>query len=475
MILPILKLPSVVEAYCPAFKGIFSDEAYEHFKRYLTGLLLSENKTVEAINGLFVLDKRHQSSLNRFLTRSAYDIEALNDLRLDWLNGDANTSFKVQGDVRGVLALDDSMFEHYGSHFDNITYLYNHAQGYSALAHNVVNLHYVDDKVDYPVNFRLWEPPHLEEIENTLLKAGVKIKEEKLKLKQTQPKKWRQHLMYLYGTKRKKELVEAVYKTKIDLSKSMLKVFFDRHGDIDLPIAFDSWYTVPEFCKYIDETLHKAYVAALKPSDELVLTGSEKIKASDFAKRLQESHKAKLERGERGLFEKTGIKYKGKKEVYFSHCGTHHIKGFGKQRFVVNFKNEDLSDNPKFLISNRLDWHSGGITRIYRHRWHIEVFHEEGKDEGLNKYRLRDFEAIKRHIAMVILAYSYLQRLRFDQTLLNQLHWKPKESETENSLRFWRRVLTYEALVAIINWFAENIYNKGEIQQMMECLKVVYK
>jgi hypothetical protein len=36
----------------------------------VSGLIMSENKTVEGINRLFVIDVRHQSSLNRLLLKS---------------------------------------------------------------------------------------------------------------------------------------------------------------------------------------------------------------------------------------------------------------------------------------------------------------------------------------------------------------------------------------------------------------------
>jgi hypothetical protein len=42
-----------------------SPEAFTQFQRYVSGLIVSENKTVEGINRIFVIDVRHQSSLNR--------------------------------------------------------------------------------------------------------------------------------------------------------------------------------------------------------------------------------------------------------------------------------------------------------------------------------------------------------------------------------------------------------------------------
>lgn len=472
--LPIIKIPTVVETYSSTFKDVFTPEGNEHFKRYIAGLLMSNNKTVEGMNKLFVLDVKDQSSMNRFMNQSPWDKDELNRQRINWLQTCPQTAMKVSGEVRGVLVLDDTMFEHTGKHFENISKLFDHASGQKILAHNVVNLHYVDDVVDYPIGFQLWVPPNMELVEEAILATGLKFTEKKQSLKTTAPIDYRRHLLATFGKLFHKGKIEQVYITKLELAKIELKSFFDQHGNPDLPITFDSWFASPYFLKYIDQDLDKAYVSALKPSEILLVRGDEKVTATDFAKELKKSHFQLIAEGKKGLFDKVGIGYKGKKEYYYSYCGTHNVKKFGRQRLVINFKEENLSDEPKFIISNRLTWHSAGITRIYRHRWHIEVYHEEAKDEGLAKYQLRDFEAIKKHIALVITAYSYLQRFRFDQELLQQLQWKPKLSEIDNSLRFWRRVLNYEALITIIYWFMEKDHPPSEIQRMVELLKHAY-
>ena len=79
---PLVAFPRIVEHYAPHFAAVFSPAALIQFKRYISGLLVSENKTVEGINRLFVLESRHQSSLNRLLTASPFTLPALNHARL---------------------------------------------------------------------------------------------------------------------------------------------------------------------------------------------------------------------------------------------------------------------------------------------------------------------------------------------------------------------------------------------------------
>ncbi len=60
---PLVEFPTLVQHYAPFFQEVFSAEAFIEFKRYVSGLIVSENKTVDGINRLFVNESRNQSSL----------------------------------------------------------------------------------------------------------------------------------------------------------------------------------------------------------------------------------------------------------------------------------------------------------------------------------------------------------------------------------------------------------------------------
>lgn len=170
----------------PCFASVFSSQALQQFQRYLSGFIVSENKTVEGINRLCVLDVRNQSSLNRLFTESPFSVDALNQARLALVQRLPGTQMKS----KGVLSLDDTLLAHYGKPFDKIAYLDDSAQKCYVWAHNLVNLHYRDDQTDYPVNFRLWEPADLETLATGLTAAGVNLRQSKYSLKDRDPKKW---------------------------------------------------------------------------------------------------------------------------------------------------------------------------------------------------------------------------------------------------------------------------------------------
>jgi hypothetical protein len=47
--LPWVEIPPFVKKYAKGYQDLFSPEQFEHFRRSLTGLLVSENKTIQAL------------------------------------------------------------------------------------------------------------------------------------------------------------------------------------------------------------------------------------------------------------------------------------------------------------------------------------------------------------------------------------------------------------------------------------------
>lgn len=432
--LPIVEFPEIVEHFAPYYESVFSEEAFIQFKRYISGLIVSENKTIEGINRLFVNEVRNQSSLNRLLTESPFCLEELNAARLSMLEGVPGMQIKK---TTGVLSLDDTLLIHYGQHFEKIAKLWDHVDNRYVWAHNLASLHYSDEQTDYPIGFQLWEPPDLEKLERGLQEAGVPLRASKFPLKTEQPKKWRQYLLGVWRRNQGKPEVAALHKSKLLIGRDLIQEFVNEHPGLKIPVTFDSWYTQPAFCRFLDKEMELPYVGTLTASDEVLLQ-SGKITLADFAKQLKSEHEAALKAGNKPIFKAVKIRYKGKTEHYHSYCQTHRIPKLGKQRLVINFSQVDLTDTPVFYNCNRLRWQAKRITSVRRHRWPVEVYYEEGKAEGLDQYQLRDFEGISRHIALVAVVYSMLRAAQQDTVLRNLLQRQLKLI-LEGSAVFWRR------------------------------------
>jgi hypothetical protein len=459
--LPLVELPRIVEHYAPHFNDVFSPEAFTQFQRYVSGLLVCENKTVEGINRLCVFESRNQSSLNRLLTASPFSLSDLDKARFAMMNSVAAMRLKP----KGVLSVDDTLLTHHGKHFDEIAYLYDATQGCYIWAHNLVTLHYSDDETDYPVESELWCPAQLDKIEVGLVAANVPLKASKQTLKQTDPCKWRQYLLGVWRRNQNEPAVAALYDSKLRIAERLLTHWVAAHPDLKLPVAFDSWYTTPGFCHYLDHELKLPYVGTLTEDAVVALkTGEEQV--SDFAQRLKGEHAQAIAAKQAPVFRPIRITYKGEAEPFFSYGATHRLPNFGKVRLVINHRQADLSDKPVFYITNQLHWQAPGITRIRRHRWPVEVYHEEGKADGLDQYQLRDFTAIQRHVALVTVVYCLLRTAQHDQALHHKLQCELK-LELEGSAPFWRRVTQAQSLWSLALFISTGLTQGHSLQTIM--------
>jgi len=152
---------------------------------------------------------------------------------------------------------------------------------------------------------------------------------------------------------------------------------------------------------------------------------------------------------------------------YYSYCKTHRIHNFGKQRLVINHRQSDLSDAPLFFISNKLNWQATGITRIRRHRWPVEVYHEEGKADGLDQYQIRDFNAISRHIALVAVTYSLLRAANHDHGLYHKLQRNIEDKLEGSSAGSWRRNTQAQALWNLASFINTSLLQGRTLNEVM--------
>jgi hypothetical protein len=437
---PIVELPEIVKHYSTWFEPVFSEEALVQFQRYISGLIVSENKTIEGINRIIVHESRNQSSLNRLLTASPYSEQLLNQQRLALLASLSGTAIKE----KGVLSVDDTLLSHYGSNFEKIAMLWDPVERRYTWAHKLVTLHYSDEQTDYPFLFQLWEPADLERIEAGLVAAGIPFRAKKFALKESDPKKWRQYLLGVWRRKQAQPEVAALYASKLLIARRQLAEFVAERPTLKLPVTFDNWYTQPSFCRYIDQELQLPYVGTLAKDDKVNLNSGQETMAA-FSDRLKEEHLESIKAGDKPLFHKITIPYKGEKESYYSFCRTLRVHNFGKQRLVINYSQPDLSDSPRFFISNRLFWQATGITRIRRHRWPVEVYHQEGKAEGLDQYQVRDFQAVTKHVGLVAVTYSLLRAAPHDPALKHKLQRQLKFN-LDDSAPAWRRATQAQSL-----------------------------
>ena len=128
----IVDFPTVVKDALAIFGDVFDTEpARHHFAEYLTGLIVADHKTVSGINREFAVTT-DQSCFNRWLTEVEWDVKALNDRRLEWLQGDPKTRYSA----RGVIAIDNTLVDHTGKLIEDVGWFWDHANDRYVIAHD---------------------------------------------------------------------------------------------------------------------------------------------------------------------------------------------------------------------------------------------------------------------------------------------------------------------------------------------------
>lgn len=86
------------------------------------------------------------------------------------------------------------------------------------------------------------------------------------------------------------------------------------------------------------------------------------------------------------------------------------LKKYGRKRLVIVHETPDLSDAPRFLLTDARHWDASRTFSTWSFRWPVETFHEFSKQlVGFEDAQLRNEEAVKRHFCLSCVAQSALQ------------------------------------------------------------------
>jgi hypothetical protein len=101
----------------------------------------------------------------------------------------------------------------------------------------------------------------------------------------------------------------------------------------------------------------------------------------------------------------------GETKEFWAFSKSVRLKRYGRKRIAMVQERGDLTDSPRFLVTDALHWESGRIIETWSFRWAAEGFHEFSKQgTGLEAAQVRNEEAVKRHFRLSCLAQSLLQR-----------------------------------------------------------------
>jgi hypothetical protein len=395
----IIEFPQVVQDAVATYSDLFSNECQRrHFAEYLTGLMVAERKTVLGINREFA-ETTDQSCLNRFLTEAVWDVQTLNQRRLDEFQKDPSTRYSDHG----VIPIDNTLVDRDGLLIPDAGWFWDHAEERNKIAQDYLFVNYVcTSGKHYPLEFRLF-------------------RKEEICTAMKEP--FRNHTVLCC------ELIDWVCERKIPGT-----------------FAIDSYFTNAPVLNHIDEKKDhfgqpRGYVGDLKFNRKLEWKGRI-IKANDLAASIAPSDRKEMRVGD-------------KRQWYFT--ATMRIPDVKhKVRIVILWRYRNDAEPCKILVTNRITWEVSRIVRVYRHRWTgTETFHRDGKQQlGLGDCQLRDVQGQTRHMYLVMLAYSLLMsQLRQGRACEWALHRLTTIGEA-------CRAMLRESLRTTLAWVIEQVTEK---------------
>lgn len=152
MTTPITAYPSIVANNLKHFEEFFSKPQLDHFARYLTGLIVSDNRTVQGINDNFVF-RKDQSNLNRFLTEANWDEGKVERRRIELVK----QNLKGMSAKKGALYLDDTLLHKRGGKIDGVGRYYDPANKRYTLGHNLVTSQLTIKNRQFPLGLRRYQ------------------------------------------------------------------------------------------------------------------------------------------------------------------------------------------------------------------------------------------------------------------------------------------------------------------------------
>jgi len=349
----IIEFPQVVQDAVKQFGDLFANEPQRrHFAEYLTGLMIAERKSVLGINREFA-QTTDQSCLNKFLTEVDWDVDALNERRLEWLQQDSSTRYTD----RGVIPIDNVLIDHDGQFIKDVGWFWDHADQRNKIAHDYLIINYVcSSGKHYPLEFRRF---------------------------------------------RKREQCEATGEEFFDHTKLCCQLV-DWVCEREIPgdFTFDSYFTNAEILNHIHGQRDRfdrprGYVGDLKFNRKVEWKGKV-LRIDEVAAQIDPDLRKSFHRGRH-------------QQWYFT--ATLHIPGVNhKVRVVIIWDKMRDKEPCKILVTNRVAWEVVRILLVYRYRWTgTETFHRDGKQElGMGDCQLRDGQGQTRHMYLVMLAYTLL-------------------------------------------------------------------
>jgi hypothetical protein len=387
---PILEIPPTVNDMLMQYRDVFCrDEGFEWVSRYITGLLVSPNKTLQGIYDLQVFPDREQPPSRRAMHAAVFEA----GWEVDRLAQQHRRiiALDYEGHGRVVISLDWTYAHHdRGPKIYGVKKGYDYVQGgmhqYQTVLTAVVSNREQFDGLETIVqapSFQKEEAAYLNATDRTYYEslAGV-----------------RQRLIELLAY----ESHQRAYKKRTELFVEIVEQLEEEDQFPEAAYVFDNGVLSRPLTIAI-EARGKYWLSDLEKSRNINWKGHWR-RVDDVADELRRDHPQ--------AFRKHTVTLRnGETKTCWIFSKVVRLKRYGKLRLFIVHDEADLSDTPQYLITTALHWEGTKAIQTWSYRWTSEGFHEFGKQgPGFESAQVRKEEAVNRHFRLSCVAQSILQR-----------------------------------------------------------------
>jgi hypothetical protein len=251
---------------------------------------------------------------------------------------------------------------------------------------------------------------------------------------------------------------KLAYKKRTEIVVEMVRQLEEEGQFPHVDYAFDNGVLTIELTRLI-ESRGKHWVSELE-SSRLILWYDHWCRIDDVATELRQNHPES--------FRTVSVRCRNREQKEFwAFSKSVRLKRYGRKRIAIVHERSDLTDPPRFLLTDALHWESGRIIETWSFRWAAEVFHEFSKQgTGLEAAQVRNEEAVKRHLRLSCLAQSILQRTPTVASTSEQFAF----AKGEKTFGQRCQAITREVFSAVLS-FAKRLFAGGySCEQVVEVL-----
>jgi hypothetical protein len=386
--LPMVGVPDTIRKGLRPYRDLFRRaEGFEHVSRYVTGLIVSPNKTLQGIyaNQVWEADKPSRRVMHEAVFEAGWDAEEL----LPRHRRVIAPEHQKRG--REVISLDWTLVHHErGPHIYGTTKSYDYVERRMGRFQTVVTAVIANRQLIDGIEVQIQEPSFCKE-EETYLQATVQASYEQMEQARARILELLHHLEH-----------RLAYKKRTEIVVEMVAQVEEEGKFPQADYAFDNGVLTLELTRLI-ESKGKHWVSEVESSRH-ILWQNQWRRIDEVAAELRQTHPES--------FRPVSVRCRnGARKEFWAFTKSVRLKRYGRKRIAMVHERADLTDTPRFLVTDALHWESGRIIETWSFRWAAEVFHEFSKQgTGLEAAQVRNEEAVKRHFRLSCLAQSILQR-----------------------------------------------------------------